>query len=166
MKNLVVYYSLSGNTEIVAKEIGRAAGGELRRISEVRPPKGAGIFFATVSGIFGGKSSLAPMDFSFHEYDNIFVGGPVWAGRSTPAINAFLDKADFTGKKVYLFLTQGGQSKPKGIFRSMAARVRSRGGTVAGSIYIRAAGKSSLSQVIVKPIDAWIKKIGVTAETK
>lgn len=165
MKNLIVYYSLSGNTEIVAKEIGRAAGGELRRIKEVNTPKGAGIFFATISCIFGGKSKLAPMDYSLSEYDNIFIGGPVWASRSTPAINAFLDRADFKGKKVYLFLTQASKTEPKEVFRSMAARIKSKGGAVSGSIYVRATkGKNGFAQAVIKPISAWVKKIGVSAE--
>lgn len=36
MKNLVVYYSKSGNTEIIAQEISKAVNGELKKIELIK----------------------------------------------------------------------------------------------------------------------------------
>ena len=43
----------------------------------------------------------------FQEYDTIFVGFPVWWYTIATPVLAFLQKADFMGKKVVPFSTQG-----------------------------------------------------------
>jgi len=69
MKALVVYDSTYGNTEKIAKSIGRAIIGDVKvlRIGEVNP------------------SELESIDF-------LIVGSPTYGGRPTPAIQDFLNK--------------------------------------------------------------------------
>ena len=46
----------------------------------------------------------APID----RYDEIFVGFPIWWYVAPTIINTFLEKYDFSGKKIVLFATSGG----------------------------------------------------------
>ena len=41
-------------------------------------------------------------------YDEIFLGFPIWWYVAPTIINTFLEKYDFTGKKIVLFATSGG----------------------------------------------------------
>ena len=60
----------------------------------------------------GKETKIGPTAKSPADYDLIIVGTPVWAGRPTPAICTYLKKNDFSGKKIAIFLTQGGK-KPQ-----------------------------------------------------
>lgn len=107
-KILVVYYSLEGNTEFVAKEIRRCTGADLVRLVPEReiPTNGFGKYF------FGGKAALThsythlkPLEVKPEKYDAIVIAGPVWAGTYPPAIGTFLNENRFTAKDVYLAAT-------------------------------------------------------------
>ena len=39
-----------------------------------------------VTALIGLKSSIKPMDFSLGKYDRVFLGTPVWAGKTPPAV--------------------------------------------------------------------------------
>lgn len=138
MKNLIAYYSWTGNTEAVAKELQKKIGGDLQRIGEIKQRMpGIGFAGAAVSALLGLKSQLKPMDFSLKSYDRIIIGGPMWAGKSTPAINAFISKADFTNKNVYLFVTLADDKAPLKVIDSMKKRIENRGGKVIDSFFVQ-----------------------------
>lgn len=158
MKNLVVYYSWNGNTEVAAKELSQLIGGELKRIEEAKPRTSFGM--AACSAVFGLKSRIRPMDFSLNGYDAVFLGGPVWAGRSTPAVNTFLERADFSGKKVYLFVTQADDHEPQAVFQSLTQRVERRGGKVAGCFFIQTVMKSVIApDAARRSLTEWVNKL-------
>ncbi|WP_052833584.1 flavodoxin family protein [Staphylothermus hellenicus] len=72
------------------------------------------------------------MNFNPDNYDLVFIGSPVWAGKPTPAINAFISKA-------VIFVTMamhGGKSAVKVLRR----RIESKGGKIIGSFIIRTLG--------------------------
>jgi len=158
MKNLVVYYSWKGNTEVAAKELSELIGGDLKRIEETKPRESFGM--AACSAVFGLKSKIRPMDFSLNGYDSVFLGGPVWAGRSTPAVNAFLEQADFSGKKVYLFVTQADEHEPQSVFQSLTQRVKLHGGGAAGCFFFQTVMKKPLSPDMArKSLTDWVKNL-------
>lgn len=160
MKNLIAYYSWNGNTEVAAKELSQLIGGDLKKIEETKPRKSFGM--AACSAVFGLKSRIRPMDFSLDGYDSVFLGGPVWAGRSTPAVNAFLERADFSNKKVYLFVTQADDHEPRAVFQSLTQRVEKRGGKVAGCSFIQTVMKSVLApDAARKPLTEWVNKLSL-----
>lgn len=163
MKKLVAYYSWNGNTEVAAKELAALIGGDLKKIEETKPRKSFGM--SACSAVFGLKSKIKPMDFSLNGYDSVFLGGPVWAGRSTPAINAFLDKADFSGKNVYLFITQADDHEPQAVFQGITQKVEKRGGKVAGSFFIQTVMKSVISPDTARnSITEWADKNHITLD--
>ena len=47
-------------------------------------------------------------DIDLKEYDEIILGFPIWWYVAPTIINTFLEKYDFSGKKIILFATSGG----------------------------------------------------------
>lgn len=91
MKTLVVYYSWKGNTEVVASEIASSLGADLLKLEEIKKRPG-GILGFLISGMQGARASktgLKPINCNLSDYDRIFIGTPIWASGSVPAVNTF-----------------------------------------------------------------------------
>ncbi len=162
MKNLVIYYSWMGNTEVVAKEIQQLVGGDIKKIEEARGRKAKSFAGAAASAFLGSKSRLKTMDFTLRGYENIFLGTPVWAAHSTPAINTFLNNADLKEKKVYLFLTKADDKEPQKVYGSIANRIEKRGGKVADSFSITTKMNSVITPESVREsVSGWIERINM-----
>ena len=54
------------------------------------------------------RPEITDTDAKIAEYDEIFLGFPIWWYVAPTLINTFLEKYDFTGKKIVLFATSGG----------------------------------------------------------
>jgi flavodoxin len=137
MKALIIYYSWTGKTEIVAKAIAKTLNADIRKIEEVKERKG---FFGFINGgycaIKEKSSEIKSMDFNLDNYDIVFLGTPVWASKPAPAINAFVSKAKFNDKKVIVFVTMGSNSN-KSAIKVLTDAVESKGGKIINSFAIR-----------------------------
>ena len=111
-KLLIVYYSWSnGNTERVAKLLQSVVVGELLKIDTAVPY--AGSYQDVVDQgqrevQRGYEPALKPLGMTLSDYDVIAVGTPTWWYTMAPAVKTFLHQADFTGKTVVPFMTNGG----------------------------------------------------------
>ena len=168
MKNnsLIVYYSWIGSTEVVAKEIQRLTKFDIQRIEEEKNRKLGKIAGAAMGAFFGFKSSIKPMDFALDEYENIFLGAQVWAGKTPPAINSYLKKASFKDKKVWLFLTKGDEKIPQQVIDSITKRIEKKGGSVVDSISITTKWDPKVNlpiatEEVQEPIYDWLKRGGI-----
>lgn len=138
MKALVVYYSFTGKTELVARAIAQTLNADMRKIEEVKKRKKPFVFLTGGYEAIRGKSSeIKEMDFNL-DCDLLFLGTPVWAGRPTPAVNAFVSKADFRNKKVVLFVTMLGISGKA--TKILTDAIESKGGKIIDSFSIKTAG--------------------------
>lgn len=54
------------------------------------------------------RQELANNDIDISSYDEIIIGFPIWWYVTPAIINSFLEKHDFSGKKIILFVTSGG----------------------------------------------------------
>lgn len=108
-KVLIVYYSMSGNTRDIAQRIQKKTNADIYEIKTKEPiKKGAKLYMDIKKQIKSAEYPQLQTDFpDFTSYDIIFVGAPVWwYTAATPALS-FLEQADFQGKKVVPFSTQG-----------------------------------------------------------
>lgn len=92
-KILVAYYSKTGNTERVAKEIAVRLGADIEKITDLK--KRSGI----LGYIFGGRDAMkkrpteiGELQKNPAEYDLIIMGSPVWSWNATPAITTYINK--------------------------------------------------------------------------
>ena len=93
MKTLVVYYSMGGNTEYVAKEIARRTGADLLRLEPEKEYPNSGLkkfLWGGKSALMAEKPKLKPYRFDAGKYDTLVFGFPVWAGNITPPLRTFL----------------------------------------------------------------------------
>ena len=118
MNTVIVYYSMSGNTEQTARELAARLGAETLRLEPetAYPDKGFKKFF------WGGKAAvmaetprLRPYAFDADAWDQVILGFPVWAGSPAPPLRSFLrDRgAALAGKRVAAFACQSGSGAEK-----------------------------------------------------
>ncbi|MDI3547483.1 MAG: hypothetical protein PWR10_1135 [Halanaerobiales bacterium] len=112
IKTLVIYYSLDGNTEFVARAIADKKGADLFRIETINdyPSDFSRYIIGGFQALFKIIVKLKPVKINFDEYEEIFIGTPVWAGSLTPPIRSFLEENPVQGKRVTLFCTYDGNS--------------------------------------------------------
>lgn len=121
-KLLVAYFSASGVTARVAKNLAVAAGADLYEIKPAVPYSRADLNWmdkqSRSSVEMRDKSSrpaLADTDADIAAYDTIFIGFPIWWYIAPTIINTFLESYDFNGKKIVLFATSGGSGFGKAV---------------------------------------------------
>ena len=121
-KKLVAYFSASGTTAAVAKNLAKAADADLLEIKPAVPYTRADLNWqdknSRSSLEMRDKSSrpaLAECDVNMAAYDTVFVGFPVWWYVAPTIINSFLEAHDFSGKKIVLFATSGGSGFGKAV---------------------------------------------------
>lgn len=110
-KTLIVYYSWSGNTRVVAQKIQKATGGKL---FEIRLEKEYPTEYRQVIERFRNEKNtkkwpaLKKKVNNIGQYDTIFIGSPNWGSSIAPPIFSFLTSHNLRGKKVIPFMTHGG----------------------------------------------------------
>lgn len=139
MKKLVLYYSLTGKTELIAKTIADAANADLKRVEEVEKRKKPFVFISGGSEAIKGVTSKIKNININKNYELIFLGTPIWAGNPTSAINAFISKTDFKNKKVVVFVTMGVAGGKRAV-KIIASAIDKRGGKIIGSFVIKTGG--------------------------
>lgn len=87
MKTLVVYYSLSSNNELLAKEIARRLSCDILKIEEVNRRTKFTILFDKV---FSRIPKLKSYDIDLSEYRDFIFISPIWAGAVASPLKAFL----------------------------------------------------------------------------
>ena len=114
-KVLVAYFSASGTTAEVAKNLAQAAQADLYEIKPAVPYTKADLNWmdkkSRSSVEMSDKSSrpaLADKSANIAGYDMILLGFPIWWYVAPTIINSFLESYDFSGKKIVLFATSGG----------------------------------------------------------
>ena len=114
-KKLVAYFSASGVTGAVAKNLAEAAGADLYEIKPKVPYTNADLNWNDKSSRStiemqnkASRPEMADKDAKVADYDVIFLGFPVWWYVAPTIINTFLEAYDFSGKTVVLFATSGG----------------------------------------------------------
>jgi flavodoxin len=135
---IILFYSWTGNTEVVAREIQAQTGCDLRRIEEVKNRKPGNIPMAAMGGFFHLKSAIKPLDVTLENYDHVFLGAQVWAGNMTPPIRSLLSKSNLKGKKVWLFMTHADDKPPQKVIETITSLVGKKGGMVAGTLTLTA----------------------------
>ena len=114
-KTLVAYFSASGVTARVAKNLAGAIGADLHEIVPAQPYTNADLNWNDSRS----RSSVEMKDKAFRpavagmvehmeQYDTIFLGFPIWWYVAPTIVNTFLEQYDLTGKTIVPFATSGG----------------------------------------------------------
>lgn len=121
-KILVAYFSVTGTTRKVAKEIALLAKADLVEIEPAKKYSQADLDWRDISS----RSTLEMKDITsrpefikkldnIDNYDLVIIGFPIWWYVAPRIINSFLETYDFKSKDIALFATSGGSNFGKTI---------------------------------------------------
>lgn len=110
MKAIIIYYSYTGNTKLVAEDLvdilqekGEVATIELKDLTE-----NGNFLSQAAKGFRHKRAEIQPVQFDLKNYDLICFGTPVWAFGPAPAINSHIDRCVGLGDKVVILFTTYG----------------------------------------------------------
>ena len=117
MKTLVAYFSATGTTKAVAKDLAEVTGATLYEIKPEVKYTAADLDWTVKTS----RSSVEMQDKNSRpaivkdlkdagSYDVIYIGFPVWWYTAPTIINTFIEEYGFEGKTVIFFATSGGSS--------------------------------------------------------
>ena len=116
VKALIVYYSMGGNTEYVARKIAEQTGAEMLRLEPVKAYPDSGFkkfLWGGKSAVMAEKPRLKPYQFKADQYDTIIFGFPVWAGNITPPLRTFIADSKPGASRYAAFACQSGSGAEK-----------------------------------------------------
>ena len=159
-KTLVVYYSASGNTERVAKDIAEAAGADLFEIIPTEIYTDEDLNWRQDGSRVNREhddESLRDVPLTTTEvpdwdsYDTVFIGYPIWWGIAAWPVDGFVKANDFTGKTVTPFATSS--SSGMGQSGSLLADMAGTGDWQEGQRFSSGASASD--------VQSWINGLGL-----
>lgn len=111
---LIAYFSATGTTKRVAENLAKATGGDLYEIKPVKAYTNADLNWHDGNSRSSvemnnpkSRPEIITGDLSFENYDTIYLGFPIWWGTAPKVVHTFLEKYDFSGKKIIIFATSG-----------------------------------------------------------
>ena len=111
---LVAYFSATGTTKKVAENLAKATGGDLYEIKPVKTYTNADLNWHDGNSRSSvemndpkSRPEIVTGDLSFENYDTIYLGFPIWWGTAPKVVHTFLEKYDFSDKKIIIFATSG-----------------------------------------------------------
>jgi len=114
-KTLVAYFSASGVTAKVAREIAAVENADLFEIRPEAPYTAEDLDWRNPQSRStvemkdpACRPAIAGKAEHMAKYDAVFLGFPIWWGREPSAVDTFLEAYDFSGKKIIPFCTSGG----------------------------------------------------------
>lgn len=111
MKKLVVFYSYTGHTKMIAENIQQKLNCD---ILEIKPVKPYSTDYRTVvdeeqnNSSVGKTPDIQKIDKNLNDYDEIIIGTPVWWYTIAPVIRTFLTQNDLSNKTIKPFATNAG----------------------------------------------------------
>lgn len=157
-KSIVVYYSASGNTERVAKEIASATNAEMFAIEPADPYTEHDLDWTEEDSRVNRehenekmrnvklKSTDVP---DWDSYETVFIGYPIWWAIAAWPVDGFVSANDFSGKTVIPFCT----STSSGIGESgeLLAKLAGTGDWKEGMRFASSADQEE--------VDEWVKSL-------
>jgi flavodoxin len=128
-KVLVVFFSRSGNTRVIAGVIGRALMADMVEVEPARPYPAD--YFETVAQARrerdnGDEPALKTLISGIADFQTIILCFPIWGETAPPVIRSFLAAHDLSGKTLVPVITHGGYGlgNSLAVLRSRAPNAR------------------------------------------
>jgi D-arabinose 5-phosphate isomerase GutQ len=139
MKDLIIYYSYSGNTKTIAERLAAEQGADIIELSEIKKrSKLSAYTCGIVAAIRKKPAKLQNFNTDFSAYGKVIIAMPIWADNPPPAFNNILPYIG--GKDIELVFSHGGGYKDS-IGASVSADVEKNGGIVIGVSHVKGAGE-------------------------
>ena len=106
MNSLTIFYSLGGNTRLIARTIAQTIQGDMLELRPLKKYASKGFlkFFAGGKDVILKKTPpLETYHFKPNQYQLLILGTPVWAGSYTPPFKTFFHEQVIEQKNIALF---------------------------------------------------------------
>lgn len=114
MKTLVVYYSKTGYTRNIAKELAQNLNADLEELAETHPKEGiVGMILAGKDAALQQSTPINDLKHQVADYDLVVIGTPIWAWTMANPVRSFLEKHKANLKKVAFFATMGNSGEKR-----------------------------------------------------
>ena len=116
MKNLIIYFSLEGNTKFIAESIAEEIECDIMELipsKKYSTGKIGKYFWGGKSVLFGEEPELINPPIDMGQYDTVIIGTPVWAGSFAPPIKSLISQYHIAGKRIGIFACHGGGGAAK-----------------------------------------------------
>ncbi|XAH25435.1 hypothetical protein AAFF27_09645 [Xylophilus sp. GW821-FHT01B05] len=136
-KVAVVYYSRSGHSEAVAREIARSFNAPIARISAREYPldfSGQGKAVLDANGQTLPHIEVEPIDLA--PARRVFLVSPTWMFRPATPLWAYVEQTDLTDKEVVLFTTGNSRFEQTEI-DAFSKRIEAHGGRFVHHVFLR-----------------------------
>ena len=151
---LIAYFSWSGNTESLAKEIQKETGADIFRI-EPQKPYSSSYNTCLEESLrdlnADARPALKNMVKDLAQYDTIYLGFPTWWATLPMPVETFLESGNFSGKVIKPFNSHGGGRSGKAVSAIAKLCPNSQ---IKDTFSISYGGDGSLQRSMA----AWIKK--------
>ncbi len=158
-KSIVVYFSCTDNTKRIAEYIAESTSADIYRIEPAVPYTSADLNYGNADS----RTSKEQNDVSarpeiagalpdFSEYENVYIGYPIWWGQAPKILYTFVESCNLSGKTVIPFCTSGSSGIGTSA-KNLQAAVASQATWLDGR---RFAGSSPKSDV-----ENWISGLGI-----
>lgn len=117
MKTLVAFYSLSGNNELLARELAGKMSADLEKIIEKtsRSSGGFGFMRSCFEGFLKFKAGIRPAVKDAGDYDLVVLCAPVWAGGISSPMRSYVVQNRKKFKRIAFASVSGGENNPKAL---------------------------------------------------
>ena len=154
-KNLIAYYSASGTTERIAEYIAEEINADLFVITPKDEYTDADLNWTDLNSRVVQEHNnpdtrhvelvQTTLD-NFDEYDNVFIGYPIWWQEASWVVDDFVKGNDFTGKNVIPFCTS--MSSPLGQSGIKLSEMAGTGNWLEGMRFTSSSSESSIEEWI------------------
>ena len=123
---LIVYYSRSGNSRIVADTLKEHFSCNIEGIHSTKNREGfLGVFTCVLDQLMNRDDIIKPLEKDPKDYNPLILVSPVWMGKLSSPARTFIKQAGLKGKEIYLVLTYNGsltEEKEKTLLEGITAQ--------------------------------------------
>lgn len=155
---LVVFFSQTGNTKIIANEIHESVGGDIFQIKTVKPyptDNNTLVDQAKKEQDENYRPKLAAKVNNINSYDTVFIGYPDWWHTMPMPVFSFLEQNNLSGKTIIPFCTHEGSGFGQSLEDIKKIYPKS---TILQGLAVRAKDAKNAKN----DVSDWLHKIGMT----
>jgi len=109
-KPIIVYYSRTGETRIVANTLKDQLSYEIEEIKSTEDREGFwGVITCVLDSILDRDDIIEPFNKDLKGYNPIIIASPIWVGKLSSPARTFIKQTELKDKEVDIFLTYNGR---------------------------------------------------------
>ncbi|MCM8771742.1 MAG: flavodoxin domain-containing protein [Candidatus Omnitrophica bacterium] len=159
-KVIIIYFSQTGNTKKLSTkiyEILKEKGLEVS-LFELESKERRNFFRNCIDAIKGKIYYIEKMP-SIENYEIVFIGSPVWAGKITPLVRSLIKESNFQNKKVFPFITYGSGLGRIRALKEFEKLIIEKGGEIIGELDVKGKKIDENLPKIKEEIEKCLKKL-------